>query len=399
MRYLVILIFVLTSCKNSSDSKSKSKTLNEIHSQAILVDTHNDFLMQTMDKNYVFDTDLKGKTHSDLNRMKEGGVDVQFFSVFSDGDQLNPYNFANLQIDSMDAVLKRNPDKIVKVGISEEILKTVKQQKIVALFGLEGGHQFENSLGNLEALYNRGVRYITLTWNNSTPWATSAADETNPEGAKNSDGKNGLTAFGKEVVKKMNRLGIMVDISHVGEQTFWDVIATSTKPIIASHSSVYALCPHLRNLKDDQIKAIAKNGGVIQINFNSGFIDPTVEPKETLFIEKHKSEIDSLAKTGIHIYYAEEAMYRKYSDEANAIRAPFDFVIQHIEYVINLVGVDYVGIGSDFDGILQPPKQLDDVTDYSKITKALKEKGYGEEDINKILGGNILRVLKANEQK
>lgn len=399
MRYLVILFFVLTSCKNSSDSKSESKTFEEIHSQAILVDTHNDFLMQTMEKNFVFDTDLKGKTHSDLKRMKEGGVDVQFFSVFSDGDKLNPYNFANLQIDSMDAVIKRNPDKIVKVANSKELLKTVRQHKIAALYGLEGGHQFENDLGNIEALYIRGARYITLTWDNSTPWATSATDETNPEGAKNSEGKNGLTAFGKEVVQKMNRLGMMVDISHVGEQTFWDVIATTTKPIIASHSSVYALCPHKRNLKDDQIKAIAKNGGVIQINFNSGFIDPTVEPRENLFIEKHKAEIDSLVKTGMFVYHAEEAMYRKYTDEANAMRAPFDFVIQHIEYVINLVGVDYVGIGSDFDGIYQPPKQLDDVTDYSKITKALIEKGYGEEDIDKILGGNILRVLKGNESK
>lgn len=175
------------------------------------------------------------------------------------------------------------------------------------------------------------------------------------------------------------------------------MIATTTKPIIASHSSVYTICPHRRNLKDAQLKALAKNGGVIQINFNSGFIDPTVELREIAFIESHKAEIDSLVKTGIFQYHAEEAMYRKYTDESEALRAPFDFVIQHIEFVINLVGVDYVGIGSDFDGIYQPPKQLDDVTDYAKITKALVEKGYSEKDIDKILGGNLLRVLKANE--
>ncbi|CAM3302726.1 dipeptidase [Aequorivita lipolytica] len=378
-----------------------AQNYQKIHNKAILVDTHNDFLMQTMEKNFVFDTNLKGKTHSDLNRMKEGDVDVQFFSVFSDGDQSNPYAFANRQIDSLDAVIKRNPNKIVKVFNSKELLKVVKQKKIASLMGLEGGHQFENDLGKLEALYNRGVRYITLTWNNSTPWATSASDESSPNPSKggglNSEGKKGLTAFGKQVVQKMNSLGMMVDISHVGEQTFYDVITTTTKPIIASHSSVYTLCPHKRNLKDDQIKAIAKNGGVIQINFNSGFIDPSVDKRESAFLEKHKVEIDSLKKSGVHPFLAEAAMYQRYTDESEALRAPFDFVIQHIEYVIKLVGVDYVGIGSDFDGILLPPKQLDDVTDYPLITKVLVEKGYSEKDIDKILGGNLLRVLKANE--
>ncbi|WP_026450411.1 dipeptidase [Aequorivita capsosiphonis] len=391
MKTKLLLISLLAALQLSAQSYQK------IHNKAILVDTHNDFLTQTMEKNFVFDTNLKGKTHSDLSRMKEGGVDVQFFSVWSDGEQVNPYAFANRQIDSLDAVISRNPDKIVKVATSKELLKTVKQKKIAALIGVEGGHQFENDLGKLESLYNRDVRYISLTWNNSTPWATSAADETNPDGAKNSEDKKGLTAFGKQIVQKMNSLGMMVDVSHSGEQTFYDVIATTKKPIIASHSSVYALCPHPRNLKDDQIKAIAKNGGVIQINFNSGFIDPTVDNRESAFLEKHKSEIDSLAQAGLHPFIAQESIYVKYADESQQLRAPFEMVIQHIEYVINLVGVDYVGIGSDFDGIFLPPKQLDDVTDYPLITKALFEKGYSETAIDKILGGNLLRVLKANE--
>ena len=240
---------------------------------------------------------------------------------------------------------------------------------------------------------------MTLTWNNSTSWATSASDETNPEGAKNSEGKNGLTAFGKQLVQKMNSLGMMIDISHVGEQTFYDVIATTTKPVIASHSSVFSICPHKRNLKDAQLNALAKNGGVIQINFNSAFIDPTVAPREVAFIESHKSEIDSLVNTGMALYRAEEVMYRKYTDKSFELRAPFELVIRHIEYVINLVGVDYVGIGSDFDGIYQPPKLLDDVTNYVLITKALVEKGYSQKDIDKVLGGNLLRVLKTNEKK
>jgi len=397
MRYLIILFFVLISCKNSTDNKSESKTFEDIHSQAIFVDSHNDILLQTMEKGYIIDDDLKGKTHSDLDRMKKGGLDVQFFSVWSDGNQINPYSFANIQIDSLDAVIKRNPKKIVKVSNTEELLTAVNQNKIAALIGIEGGHQIEDDLNKLDSLYNRGVRYITLTWNNSTQWATSASDETKKDGALNSEEKKGLTQFGKEIINRMNKLGIIIDVSHVGEQTFWDVITNTKKPIIASHSSVYNICPHPRNLKDDQIKAIAKNDGVIQINFSSGFLDSTVEKKEDEFLEKHKSEIDSLKLSGVNQYLAEELMYPKYRQESEELKAPFNLLIDHIEYIIKLVGVDYVGIGSDFDGMVLPPKQLNDVTKYPLITKALLEKGYSEKDIAKILGGNILRVIKANE--
>lgn len=164
----------------------------------------------------------------------------------------------------------------------EELLAVVKAHKIDALVGLEGGHQIEDKLENLDALYDRGARYMTLTWNNSTEWASSAADETNNKTLKH----KGLTDFGKKIVKRMNALGMMMDISHVGEQTFWDVLATTTKPVVASHSSVYVLCPHPRNLKDNQLKAVAKNGGVIQVNFNSSFIDSTAGEKEEEFLEK-----------------------------------------------------------------------------------------------------------------
>ena len=393
MKYLTVLLFMLTACNSIPDKTIGNDAYKKVHEQALFIDTHNDILLQVMDKGYEFDDDLKEKTHSDLSRMKEGGLDVQFFSVWSDGSRKNPYAYANKQIDSLDAVINRNPDKIVKTANADEILQTVKQGKIAALIGLEGGHQIENSIPNLNTLYNRGVRYMTLTWNNSTDWATSVSDEKDNPDYK---GK-GLSDFGKELVKEMNDIGMLVDVSHIGEQTFKDVINTTTKPIIASHSSVYNLCPHKRNLKDYQIKAIAKNNGVIMINFNSAFIDPTAEKKEAAFVKKHQMEMKPLIDSGMDPYYAEEAMYKKYFQEAYAIRAPFDLVIDHIEYVINLVGVDYVGIGSDFDGILQPPQQLADVTAYPLITKALLEKGYKQNDINKILGGNILRVLKANE--
>ncbi|MBK8723805.1 MAG: dipeptidase [Saprospiraceae bacterium] len=383
------LIFVLVLMINVVSAQSNKN----IHKEAILVDTHNDFLTKVMEHGYGLDTDLNGKTHSDLTRFKKGGLDVQFFSVWSDGNQINPFAFANRQIDSLDAVIKRNPDKIVKVANVKELLNVVKQNKIAALIGLEGGHQIENSIKNLDALYSRGTRYITLTWNNSTDWATSAFDEsTKPE----FKGK-GLSDFGKEVVHHMNEIGMLVDVSHVGETTFWDVIATTSKPIIASHSSVYAICPVPRNLKDEQIKAIAKNKGVIQINFNSGFIDSTEKKREDAFMESHKLEFDSLALITKNENIAEEMIHEKYKQESDKLRADFSLVIDHIVYVINLVGIDYVGIGSDFDGIVVPPQQLNDVSTYPLITKSLLGRGYTQKDINKILGGNVLRVLKANE--
>jgi membrane dipeptidase len=380
-----------------------AQSYKKIHRKAIVVDTHNDILMKAADEGVVFDQDLSGKTHSDLARWKKGGLDVQLFSVYCDGDAKNPFAYANREMDSLDAVAARNPDKIVKVANYAELIKAIKQHKIAAMFGVEGGHMIENHLNKLDSLYKRGARYLTLTHNISPPWATSAADETSPNASigkgLNSEGKKGLTQFGKQVVQRMNQLGILVDVSHSGEQTFWDVIHTTTKPIIASHSSVYNLTPHRRNLKDDQIKAIAKNGGVIQVNFNPGFIDSTFDKKEIAFFKEHAAEKDSLVKSGMGDFYAMDYLYRKYADEAKPMRPPLSMLIDHIVYIIKLVGIDYVGLGSDFDGINLTPQQLDDVTDYPLITKALVEKGYSKKDIDKILGGNFLRVLQANEVK
>ena len=350
-----------------------SQSYQKIHNKAIVVDTHNDFLMWVTDDalvNYrnnelAFDKNLRGKTHTDLTRQKEGGIDVQVFSVFCTGDMKTPFNFANRQIDTLDAVIARHPDKIVKAYTSNELLKAVKQHKLVAMIGVEGGHMIENDLSKLDSLYKRGARYMTLTWNNSTAWATSAYDET----FKKDLAQKGLSDFGKQVVHRMNQLGMIVDISHVGEKTFWDVINTTTKPVIASHSSVYNLCNHQRNLKDDQIRAIAKNGGVIQVNFNPPFIDSSFAKKDSMFLQRHKIENDSLVKSGMDEYVLENYLYRKYKDEANAMRPPLSLLIQHIEYIINLVGIDYVGLGSDFDGINITPQQLDDVSNFPLITK------------------------------
>lgn len=393
-----ILLIALVSCKSPTEKKEETLSVKNIHDQAILVDTHNDVLLQTMEKGVILDQDLTGIAHSDLDRLKKGGVDVQFFSVWCDGTQADPFKYALIEMDSLDAIAKRNPDKILKVANSKELMEVVGQHKIAAFFGIEGGHMIEDDLAKLDTLYKRGTRYMTLTWNNSTSWATSAADETALEGgALNSEGKKGLTDFGKQIVKRMNELGMMVDISHVGEQTFWDVMDTTTKPVIASHSSVFAICPVPRNLKDDQIKAIAKNGGVVQINFYSGFISPDYEKKREVFLLEHQTENDSLVSSGINMYVAEELLFTKYAKEVQSFRPTLEQLMQHIVHIIDLVGVDYVGLGSDFDGITSAPIGLDDVTSYPLITEALIEKGYSKEDINKILGGNLLRVLKTNE--
>lgn len=395
MKYLVILLIVLSSCTSSPDKKSEPKTFIEIHNESIVIDTHNDILMKTVDKGLMFDQDLTGKTHSDLDRWKTGGLDVQIFSVYCDGGVKNAYAIANREMDSLDVIVARNPNKIVKVANNLEILKAIKEKKIAAMFGVEGGHMIEDDLNKLEVLYKRGARYLSLTHNVAPSWATSAADETtNPNLPQ-----KGLTDFGMQVVAKMNELGMMIDVSHSGEQTFWDVIKMTNKPIIASHSSVYSLVPSRRNLKDDQIKAIAKNGGVIMINFHPGFIDSSFGDKETAFLKKHTIEVDSLLNSGMDEWYTMDYLYKKHAAEAELMRPPLSKLIDHIDYIVKLVGADYVGLGSDFDGINLTPLQLDDVTTYPLITKALVEKEYNEKDIIKILGSNFLRVLKANELK
>lgn len=373
-----------------------AQNYKKLHRKSFLADTHNDIPSSAIEKNVAFDTDLKGKTHSDLQRMFTGGVDAQMFSIFCDGEQKDPYNYANREIDSVYAWVQRNPSHMMMVYNPAHLQKAIKEKKLAALLGMEGGHMIENDIDKLELLYKRGIRYITITWNNSTPWATSAADETTAGGKTNSEGKKGLTEFGRTVIKRMNELGIMIDVSHVGEQTFWDITNITTNPIIASHSCVWNLCPHRRNLKDDQIKAIAKSDGVIFLNFYAGFLDSTYERKRNAFAKQHQAEVDELIQQGKQKDYALMMVGEKYKTELNAIRPPLSVLLDHLDYIVKLVGVDHVGMGSDFDGIEAPPLELNGVEDFPLITKALLERGYSKKDIQKILGGNFIRVFEAN---
>ena len=394
----ILFCLLLISCCFPASAQSYKK----LHFRSVVIDTHNDIPTTAIDKGVSFDQDLKNKTHSDLQRMKAGGVDIQLFSIWCDGLKENPYAWANREIDTVMAWTNRNRGEMTTAFSTKEIYAAVKEKKLGVLFGLEGGHMIENSLTNLDNFYTRGVRYMTLTWNNSTDWATSALDEASPNpsrgGAlKDSVRRKGLTDFGKQVVKRMNELGMMVDLSHVGEQTFWDAISTTTKPVIVSHSCAYALCPHRRNLKDDQIKAVGKNGGVIHLNFYSGFVDSSFERRTEIFNKNHKTERDSLLKQNPEPYFADVFLFEKYADEVRALRPPLSLLLNHLDYIVRLIGVDHVGLGSDFDGINSAPQQLDDVTAMPLITKELLKRGYSKKDIRKILGENFLRLLKANE--
>ncbi|HVT86031.1 MAG TPA: dipeptidase [Chitinophagaceae bacterium] len=390
MRYLILFFLLLTSIFINAQSARK------IHFKAVLVDTHNDVLSESV---------LEGKDishrlnsgQSDLDRFREGGVDVQFFSVWTGEKARNKEGFfkdANQEIDSLEFIILRNPDRMMPGYNFHDVKRGIRQKKLVALIGVEGGHMIEDDLNKLDSLYKRGMRYMTLTWNNSNSWATSAMDETeHPDSLPH----KGLTGFGKKVIKRMNELGVIVDLSHTGEQTFYDAIAATTKPVLLSHSSVWNICPVFRNVKDDQIRAVAKNGGVICVNFYSGFISKEYDQRSSwLSGAGKKISEDSLW----NIYHDSAIVKNKFEDyrneELNKVRPTISQLVDHIDYIVKLVGDDYVGIGSDFDGVSSLPIGMDDVTKYPLITEELRKRGYSKKSIKKILGGNVLRVMKAN---
>ncbi len=368
----------------------------KLHFDAIVVDTHNDVVQRILAGEDISKRTRHG--HSDLPRFRKGGLDVEVFSIWVPPEKTSPSYFdqADQQIDSIESFVRRNPAQTGLARTAEEAEKLVEGGKFVAMMGMEGGHPIDGDLQKLEHFYSRGIRYMTLTWNNSTEWATSAKDESDTL-LKLS--RKGLTTFGKSVVKRMNELGMMVDVSHVGEQTFWDVIQTTSKPIIASHSSVWNIVHHRRNLKDDQLKAIAKNGGVVFINFGPWFIDSTYSAKEEAVNKRYKERIDSIGRTirgddFIRRQYTTERLRKEYEP----IRPTLRTLIDHFDYVAKLIGVDHVGIGSDFDGIPITPRGMDDVSYLPNITRELLKRGYSADDVRKILGGNFFRVLREVER-
>ncbi len=370
-------------------STASAQDYQKIHKDLIIVDGHNDVIYES-----IFKGEDIGKRlptgHTDLPRLKEGGVDVQVFAVWSDDKKFpvgKAFQHANAQIDALEKMVKENVKDIAIAKSSADIQSIVKAGKIAAVIGIEGGNMIENSIDYLEALYNRGARYLTLTWNYNLPWATAAALESTDKPGE----QKGLTEEGKAIIRKMNELGMMVDLSHGGEQTFYDVLSITTKPILVSHSNAYALTPHYRNLKDEQLEALKKNGGVVGVNFYSGFLDKEYNNRVKSLYRKHFGAESGNELSVTQKYEALPVLLKRQAD------APLERLLEHIDYLVTKVGADHVAVGSDYDGIESASQGMEDVSKFPVLTKALLERGYTVEDVSKIMGLNFLRVLKENE--
>lgn len=386
MKYLILIMLPFTM------ALSQTTDYKKIHRNATVIDGHDDAVQRIINGEDLGKRTVKGQM--DLDRLKEGGVDCAFFSVWIPPGKKSPSYFkqADEYIEALISLTKKYDEKIQLAVNSQDVEKTNNSGKIAMLLSMEGAHPVGDKLENLEYFYRRGVRSIMPTWNNSTNWATSATDESQTSSKIK---HRGLTALGKKIIRKMDELGIIIDVSHSGEKTFWDIINTSRNPIIASHSCVWNICQHPRNLKDDQIEAIAKSGGVVGVNFAPWFLETTFKDKEKKLREKFRTKIDSLKSSWKGNSFSREiATGEMLRNEYQEILPSISDIVDHIDYIVKLVGVDYVGLGSDFDGISVPPRGIEDVSYYPLITKELVKRGYSEKDIKKILGGNLLRVIK-----
>jgi membrane dipeptidase len=366
-----------------------------VHRSAILIDTHNDVTSSTVAG---LDIGVPNTNHNtDLSRMKKGGMGAQFFAVYVGGNYVDGNHSAHRTLEMIDTVkhdiIEKYPQDFVLAVTAEDIRRAHKQHKIAALLGIEGGHAIEDSLRLLRVYFGEGVRYMTLTHTNSNHWADSSGDDNKPN--------NGLSPFGKEVVHEMNRLGMIVDISHVSDKTFWDALETSRAPIFASHSSCRAISPVPRNMTDEMIQALAKKGGVIQINFYCDFLNADVAKADAAVMAKINPMLPQLmAKYANDPDGLEHAMkeVRAAAGAGPMQRATLNDVVAHINHVVAIAGVDAVGLGSDFDGIECAPEGLDGVDKWPNLTRALLEEGYTAAEIRKIYGGNTLRLMAEVER-
>jgi len=384
-----------------SDGAGISARARSIHESAIVVDTHADTPQRFLDENFdIGSTDPKDNGHISLDKARAGNLGAEFFSIWVD-PETNQGHFARHTLDLIDSVYEqaaRHPDRMMMAFSVEDIERAHKQKKLATLMGIEGGHSIENDIHLLRDFYRLGVRYMTLSWSNTNEWADSSGDIDDPKIQHH----NGLTDFGKQVVLEMNRLGMIVDVSHVADKTFWDTIATTKAPVIASHSSARALTNAPRNMTDDMLRAVAKNGGVVDVNFYSGFVDEDYrkasEPIGKQAAETVKAYLEKQKAEGKAVTYIEiDRIEREWA--AKIPRPPLKSLIDHIDHIAKVAGVDHVGLGSDFDGVAgATPQGIDSAADLPKITQALLDRGYSAADIHKILGGSVLRVFKEVER-
>lgn len=366
-----------------------------VHSSALVIDTHADTPQRFVDEGYDFDDPLNGG-YLNYESAKKGNLGAEFFSIWVDPD-LYRDQYAHRTLELIDSVYQqaaKHPTQIRMAFSPQDILAAHREHKLAALMGIEGGHSIENSLALLRDYYRLGARYMTLTWSNSNGWADSSGDINDPNVPHT---KDGLSEFGKDVVYEMNRLGMMVDVSHVSDKTFYRTLIISRAPVIASHSSARALCNAPRNMDDNMLRAIGQYGGVVMVNFYSGFLsqdyfnaEQAKEPEIKKAIEAAKEKLKAESKPMTEA--VEEQITRSYL--AQIPRPPLSLLIDHIDHIAKIAGIDHVGLGSDFDGITSTPEGLDSAADLPKITEALMARGYSAADVRKILGGNFLRVFE-----
>jgi membrane dipeptidase len=373
-------------------SQPISQKAHDLHFRSLVVDTHDDTTQRLLDPK--FDLGTRHPDGSiDIPRMREGGLDAIFFSIYIPGSVKGPVAVQRAleQIEAVRRQITLHPKDVALATTAAEIRSAFGAHKIAVLIGVEGGHMINNDLANVDNFASLGVRYMTLTHMVNTDWADSSTDKA---------AHNGLTEFGKQVVMEMNRVGMMVDVSHIADKTFYDVLATSKAPVIASHSSCRALDDAPRNMTDDMIKALAAKGGVMQINYHVGFLSQEFRDAEKAAPDLGKAiEAESKKRCGdqeaCQLIEADKIL-REYVEQGKLPRVDWTKIIDHIDHAVKLVGADHVGLGSDFDGA-DMPYGMEDVTHLPQITNALLDKGYSESDITKILGGNTLRLMQEVE--
>ena len=402
MMWLPLLLVVFLIPASSQDAgPSVSAKARQIHESALIVDTHADTPQRFLDENFdIGSTDPKDHGHISLEKAKAGNLGAEFFSIWVE-PETNQGHFARHTLDLIDSVYEqaaRHPDRMMMAFSTDDIERAHKQKKLAALMGIEGGHSIENDIHVLRDFYRLGVRYMTLSWSNTNEWADSSGDINNPK----IEHHNGLSDFGNQVVLEMNRLGMLVDISHVSDKTFYDTIAVTKAPVIASHSSARALSNHPRNMTDDMLRAVAKNGGVVQVNFYNAFLDEDYRKAAEAQAKDRDAAVkafnDEMKAAGKTVTYLDnDRIEREWA--AKIPRPPFKSLIDHIDHIAKVAGVDHVGLGSDFDGVSgATPQGIDSAADLPKITQALLDRGYGAYDIRKILGGNLMRAFREAER-
>jgi membrane dipeptidase len=392
------LLLAIPGCllaQNSQPARAHAPThMTHSPSSALVIDTHADTTQRFLDEHYDLAQPLNGG-YLNFESAKQGNLNAEFFSIWVE-PSLYKGQYARRTLELIDSVYQQaaaHPDQMRMAFSTADIEAAHREHKLAALMGIEGGHSIEDSLGLLRDYYRLGIRYMTLTWSNSNGWADSSGDINDASVPHTTEG---LSEFGKDVVYEMNRLGMMVDVSHVSDKTFYRTLIISRAPVIASHSSARALTNVPRNMTDDMLRAMARNDGVVQVNFFSAFLsDDFRKAWEAQRPERDAAEKAAAAQAkakGRPLTYAvEEQVDKEFADKIP--RPPFHVIIDHIDHIAKVAGVDHVGIGSDFDGIPSSPEGMDSAADLPKIRQALLERGYTAQDCDKIMGGNLMRVF------